>query len=112
MGKGTGIDDDACRCAARRMDPVDQLVFPVALGKEYLVARRLGNRAAIGLHIGHRFVAVDFRLALAEQVEVRSVKYGEKAHATPSFVQISVKCAVMRSASGSRPQNSRNAPTA
>ena len=59
-----------------------------------------------------KHAADEIRLALAEQVEIGSVQNSKKAHATPSAMHSSVKCAVMRSASGSRPQKRRNAPTA
>lgn len=83
VGEGPGIDDYARGLAAGFMNPVDQLIFPIALGKKQRVTGGFGDTAAVGLDIRERLVAVDLRLALAEQIEVWAVEDGEKAHATP-----------------------------
>ena len=86
VGEGAGIDDDAPRALAAAMDPVDDLVFPVALME---LDRELELRAdppAVRLDIGQRLAAVDLRLALAEQIEIGAVENGDdSAHALDPF---------------------------
>jgi hypothetical protein len=50
------------------MDPVDDLVFPIALVEAQLEVRFGGQRPAIALQVGQSFVAVDMRLPLPQQV--------------------------------------------
>ena len=71
------------RPAARRarfVDPVDQLALVVALPEVELEAEFAGEPAAIRLDVGERVAAVDFGLALAEQVEVRPVENDDFRH--------------------------------
>jgi hypothetical protein len=69
-----GVDDDRAVRAARRLDAVDQLALVVGL-------ERLHGRAALGrqlaqarVDLGQGGAAVDLRLALAEQVQIRAVQ--------------------------------------
>ena len=64
---------------ARLVNPVDDLVFTVRLMKAELESELSGELAAIGLDIGKRFVAVDVRLALAEQIQVGAVQHVDDA---------------------------------
>ena len=64
---------------SRLVDPVDDLVFAVRLVKAKLESVLRGDLAAIGLDIGKRFVTVDVRLALAEQIEVGTVQHVDDA---------------------------------
>src|SRR3954469_17318913 len=56
------------------MNPVDQLAFVVGLAKIHGEVERGGAFEACLLDICQRLMAVDFRLAQAEQVEVRSIE--------------------------------------
>ena len=79
--KAAGIDDDAGGRLARLVDPVDDLVLAVRLVESDLEAEFARHRPAVALDVGQRLVAVDVRLALAEQVEVRTVQdVDEAAH--------------------------------
>ena len=64
---------------ARLVDPVDQLVFAVALAELDRQTELGCGAAAERLDVGERLAAVDLRLALAEQVEVRPVENGDGA---------------------------------
>src|SRR4051794_30169122 len=72
--EGSRVDDDATRALARLVDPVDQLELGVALAELDLELQLGADLAALRLDVGERLVAVDRRLALAEQVEVRPVQ--------------------------------------
>ena len=63
------------------MDGVDQLALVVRLERldGVAVVRRSGRDG--GLVVGERGAAVDVRLALAEQVQVGSVKQSDDGHA-------------------------------
>jgi hypothetical protein len=74
MGEGTGVDDDADGLLTGLVDPVDDLVFAVRLVEADLEVELLAQRPAGILDIGQRLRAVDVRLALAEQVQVRAVE--------------------------------------
>lgn len=68
MGEGAGVDDDPRRRAARFVDPVDDLAFPVRLAEGQLDAEFGGEGDTVALDIREGLMAVDVRLALAEQV--------------------------------------------
>ncbi len=72
--KAPGFHDDPARSLARLVDPVDQLVFAVGLAEDEIEPKLSGQRPAIALHIGQRLAAIDLRLALAQQVQVRPVE--------------------------------------
>lgn len=59
---------------SRASDPVDDLVLTVRLVEAQVQAEFAGERAARRLHVGEGLAAVDVRLALAEQVQVRAVQ--------------------------------------
>jgi hypothetical protein len=82
VGECGGIDDDAGSALAAAVDPVDDLVFAVAL-MELDRELELGAHApAFGLHVRQGLAAVDLRLALAEQVEIGPVQDDDdSAHA-------------------------------
>src|SRR5689334_16568396 len=73
------IDDDSARGAAGYVDPVDYLIFAVALVKDELEVDLLGHRAAVALDVSQRRIAVYFRLPLPEQIEVRTVQHDDQA---------------------------------
>ena len=75
MREGGRVDDDAGGRVPRLVDPVDDLVLGVALQETDLQAVLPGDPAAVTLHVRERFAAVDLRLALAEQVQVRAVQH-------------------------------------
>ena len=64
--------------ALRLLDPVDQFAFVIGLPEHDLEAEALGGRAAKLLDVGQRGAAVFFRLAGAEQIEVRAVEDVER----------------------------------
>jgi hypothetical protein len=74
VSEGGRIDNNAAGGLARFMDPVDNLIFTVRLVKGDLKTQLGPNTTAISFDIGQRFIAVDARLPLAEQVEVRSIE--------------------------------------
>ena len=74
MGEGGGIDDDAGGALARAVNPVDELVFAIALMKLDRKPEFLADATAVRFDIGQRLAAVDLRLALAEQVEIGAVQ--------------------------------------
>src|SRR5262245_2291580 len=72
------IDDDAGRAVDRLMDPADDLGLAVRLPEfERVGARRL---AAIALDISQGRLAVDFRLALAQAIEVWAIQNVNRLH--------------------------------
>src|SRR5579871_4686722 len=85
VGECARIDEDRARRVASFMDPVDDLVFPVALMKTELQPKLGGERSAIGLDVPERLMSVETRFALPEQVQVRSVQNIDKpAHRLPT----------------------------
>jgi hypothetical protein len=73
-GEPGGIDRDADLGAARFVKPVDQRAFRVGLPKVDLQAVFFALIDAELLEVFERVAAVDFRLANAEQIQVRSVQ--------------------------------------
>src|SRR5262245_53826676 len=72
------IDDDTGSAVDRLMDPADDLGLAVRLPEfDRVGARRL---AAIALDIGQGRLAVDFRLALAQAIEVRTIQNVNRFH--------------------------------
>src|SRR5262249_45870647 len=51
VGVSSGVDDNPAGCLARLMDPIDELVFAVALVKPELKLQLLGYRAAVLLDV-------------------------------------------------------------
>src|SRR5580658_380038 len=74
MGEGGGIDDDARRALAGAMYEVDDLVFAIALMELDRKPQLFADAAAVGFNVGQRFMAVNLRLALAEQIEIGTVQ--------------------------------------
>jgi hypothetical protein len=74
VGQRTGVDDDARRLRARLMDPANDLVLGIALQEADMQSAGAGGARTVLFDVGQRFMAVDFRLALAEKVEVRTVQ--------------------------------------
>jgi len=63
------------------MNPIDNLIFSIALVKLDLEFQLFSQNPSIFFDVCERFVAVNLRLTLAEQVEVWSVQYiDEPAH--------------------------------
>src|SRR5271154_4686695 len=74
MGEGGGIDDDARHTLARAMNPVDDLVFAIALMELDRKPELSPDPSAVRLDVGQRLAAVNLWLALAEQVEIGTVQ--------------------------------------
>src|SRR3984957_631960 len=74
MGEGGGIDDDAGGALASVMNPADDLVFAIALMKLDRKPKLTADTAAVRFDVGQRLAAVDLRLALAGQIEIRAVQ--------------------------------------
>ena len=70
MGKSTGIQNDWLAGAARLLDPGHEFALMVCLTKMQVYFTSPADRGEVGLDIGQRVAAVDFRLARAEQVEI------------------------------------------
>lgn len=73
VGKRARIDDNPYRAFAGLVYPVDNLALVVRLQHPDLKTG-ITCRRAQALHIIQRLVAVDIRLALTEQVQVRTVQ--------------------------------------
>src|SRR5258708_11787072 len=74
MGEGGGVDDDAGGALASAVNPVDKLVFAIALMKLNRKPKLAADAAAVRFDVGERFAAIDLRLALAEQIEIWTVQ--------------------------------------
>jgi hypothetical protein len=74
MGEGSGVDDDPTRLLARCVNPIDDLIFAVALVEADFEFQLLRQGPAVALDTRERLMAVDMRLALAQKVQVRSVQ--------------------------------------
>ena len=74
VGEGGGIDDDAGGALAGAVNPVDDLVFAIALMKLDRKPKFAADAAAVRFDVGQRLAAVDLRLALAEQIEIGAVQ--------------------------------------
>ena len=75
VGEGAGIEQDAGRAVvARGVDALDQLVLGVALEMVEGVTRVGGHLLEPGDDVRQRLVAVAFRFARAEQVQVGSIQ--------------------------------------
>ena len=61
------------------MNPVDDLVFAMALAEFDIEFQLSGNFHAIVLDILERIVTIDVGLALSQQIEVRTIKNVDKA---------------------------------
>src|SRR5215472_1581757 len=73
MGQRGGVDDHAQRAWRVLLQEIDELAFGVALKEAHLDLQRLRLRAHELLQVGERPRAVDLRLPLPEQVEIRPV---------------------------------------
>src|ERR1700722_865273 len=74
MGEGGRVDDDPGRALAGAVNPVDDLVFAIALMEFDREPKLLADAAAVRCDVGQRLAAIDFRLALAEEIEIRAVQ--------------------------------------
>ena len=63
VGEGGGVDDDAGGASAASMNPVDDLVFAVALAELDREPEFGSDAAAVRLDVGQRLAAIDLRLA-------------------------------------------------
>jgi hypothetical protein len=83
MRVGGRVDDDRLRGRSRFVDPLDQLVFGVALAKLDGQGKSPPFGSAEFLNILQRFCPVDRRLATAKQVQIRAVQHEDRpGHAT------------------------------
>src|SRR3546814_199571 len=69
-----GIDHDAGGLDAGFLDPVDELAFMVALAEDEAEGQPVAGLAAQGLDVGEGGAAINFRLALAQKVQVGTVQ--------------------------------------
>lgn len=63
------------------VNPVDDFISAIALMEPDVVTEFQSNRAAIHFHISKRLMAVDMRLALAKEIEARTVQDLNEAYA-------------------------------
>ena len=75
MCEGGGVDDDAMMRGPAILDPCDQLALDIGLPEIDGKANRLGMRDAAVLNISQSIVTINRRLANAEHVQVRPIKY-------------------------------------
>src|SRR3954470_16376852 len=75
MREGGRVDGNAGGRLPSLVNPVDDLVFTVALVEADIERQLLRNLSAFCLHVGERLATVDVWLALAEQIEVRPVQH-------------------------------------
>ena len=73
------INHDAGGSLARFVNPVDDLVFAIALAEFDIELQLRGNFPAIVLDIPERIVTLDVRLALPQQIEIRAIENVDKA---------------------------------
>src|SRR6202021_131760 len=84
MGEGGGIDDDCGGAPAGAVNPVNDLVFAIALVKLDREPKFCSDAATIRFDIGKRLAAIDLGLALAEQIEIGTVQaHDDRIHALP-----------------------------
>ena len=74
VGEGSRIDRKAAGGLARLVDPVDDLVFAVALVEAQLELELIRQLAAVRLDIGQGLVAVDLGLTLAQRFRLGPFK--------------------------------------
>ena len=81
MGEGGGVDqDEGGAVAACGLDPVDQGVLGIGLERLQCVPGLGCARGQAGVDVGQGRVAIDFRLATAEQVEVGAMQDQQFGH--------------------------------
>src|SRR5215467_2501547 len=81
VGESAGIDDHAGGSRRLFLQEVDDLALAVALEERQFNFQLRGVRLHEVVEVGERLRAVNVRLALAEQVEVRPVDDDDLAHA-------------------------------
>ena len=74
MSISGGIDDDGAHLPEGFLYPGDKLAFIIGLFEIKHKAVRVGGDAASVTDIIQRLIAINFRLALAEHVQVRTVQ--------------------------------------
>ena len=74
VGEGGRIDDDARGALAGGVNPIDDLIFAIALMELDLEPELVADAPAIRLDLGERLAAVNLRLALPEQIEIGTVQ--------------------------------------
>src|ERR1700693_515806 len=74
MGEGGRVDDDPGGALAGAVNPVDDLVFAIALMKLDRKPKLAADPAAVRFDVSQRLAAVDLRLALAEKIEIGTVQ--------------------------------------
>lgn len=70
---GGSVEDDALEMPLGLLEPVHQLPLPIRLPELYLHLQHRGTFTNQPFDVRKRRVAVDFRLAGAEQVEIGTV---------------------------------------
>ena len=78
VAEAGGIDHQACVLSGR-LDPVDHLVLAVGLPEIEVKTMPAGGGGAQGLHVGQGARAIEMRLPLAQQVQVRTVQHMDPA---------------------------------
>src|SRR5262249_1125094 len=102
------VEHDGRRGAARLLHPIDELAFVIALPEIDGESERLGTLLRLRLDIGQGRVPVDFRLAGAQKVQIRTVQDedGLSHKAVRGAVHVAVRRALI--ASWARPRKRLN----
>src|SRR5258708_7979329 len=83
MREGAGVDQDTGEAFLwRRAAPVDELSFVIGLPAVDARAALLGEGLERGVNVTERLLAIDFRLAGAQELQVGSRKHenGDRRH--------------------------------
>ena len=84
MGERRWVYDNPRGALAGPVNPVDDLVFAIALMKLDREAECFAYGPAFCLDVGERLAAIKLRLALAEQIEIGAVQdHDDRTHALP-----------------------------
>ena len=83
MGVGCGIDDNHIKLSLCLLDPTHQFAFLIGLAKINPYGLLRGPFAYFCLDIGQSGVAINLRLALSQQIQIRSVQE-EDFHVRPA----------------------------
>jgi len=73
VAEGRWVDHDAGG-VSRLVQPADHLVLGIGLVTDQFQSQPPGSGAAQSFHVGQRVVAVEVRLTLSEQIQIRPVQ--------------------------------------
>src|SRR5688572_21347574 len=74
MGISRRIDHNSAELSWSLLDPIDQFTFIIRLANLHRDAQLLGQRANLSAYFFQSKPAINFRLAFAEQIQVRTVE--------------------------------------